>query len=229
MERFRDCEVNLESAKGEFVIQLQPDPLSGRDLIYIGEKGADKATILAKLSLFGQLNTPSVMRSHQEVLSVLSGLRLRRIFRTLDAFYAYFGDMREVPSRRGGTKKVGEWVLDIQTSWRFTRRDRILLGVLDLYAYAEDGTEYDWDSGGESRFDRIASSLNETFRDEDVRVRHVACDQVGSILLQLDTDLEFAVFPNFSSDYPDREYWRLFKPSTDYPHYVVSTKTPLLT
>ncbi len=171
-------------------------------------------------------NTSPVMPSHEEVLSVLDGLRLREIGRGADMLWMHFGDLREVPSRRGGTREVGEWALHIQTSWRFTRRDRIIVGVLDFYAYADDGSDYDWDRGGESRFDRIASSLNQSLREDDIRVREVTCDEVGSITLHLDADLHFAVFPNFSSDYPDREYWRFFRPATDDPHHVVSTEAP---
>ncbi len=176
--------------------------------------------------LNAQPNMLNAMPSHQEALSVLSGLRVREIGRAADMLWMHFGDWREVPSRRGGTRQVGEWALHVQTSWRFSRRDRILLGVLDLYAYAEDGSEFDWDRDGESRFDRIAASLNQLFRDEDIRVKELACDEVGSITLHLDSDLYFAVFPNFSSDYPDREYWRLFQPATDHPDHVVSTEAP---
>ncbi len=164
------------------------------------------------------------MPSHEEVLSVLDDLRVRQIGRAADLLWMHFGDWREVPSQRGGTRQVGEWALHVQTSWRFTRRDRILLGVLDLYAYAEDGSDFDWDRDGESRFDRLATSLNQSFRDDDIRVRHLACDEVGSITLHLDTDLHFSVFPHFSSDYPDREYWRFFQPSTEGAHHIVSTK-----
>ena len=161
--------------------------------------------------------------SHEEVISVLSGLRLRKIHRWADILVVNFGELREVPSRRGRTSEVGDWALHIQTSWRFTRANRILLGVLDFYAYAEDGSDYDWDRAGESRFDRIAEGLNRSWRDADIRVRHVACDEVGSITLHLDTELHFAVFPNFSSDYPDREYWRLLQPATDHPQHIVCT------
>lgn len=164
------------------------------------------------------------MPSHEEVLSVLCGLRIRKIGRAADLLWMDFGDRREVPSRRGGTRQVGEWALHVQTSWRFTERDRILLGVLDLYAYAADGSDFDWDRDGESRFDRIAATLNQSFQDDEIRVRHLACDGVGSITLHFDSDLHFAVFPNFSSDYPDREYWRFFQPATDQPHHVVGTE-----
>jgi hypothetical protein len=164
------------------------------------------------------------MTSHEDVLCVLNGLRLQKIGRAADMLWMHFGDLREAPSRRGGTRQVGEWSLHIQTSWRFTRRDRIIVGVLDLYASADDGSGYDWDRGGESRFDRIASSLNKSFQEDDIRVRQVFCDEVGSITLRLDTNLHFAVFPNFSSDYPNREYWRFFRPATDDPHHVVGTE-----
>ena len=163
------------------------------------------------------------MPDHQAALSVLKGLRLLEIWRSLDMLVMHFGEWREVTSRRAGTRQVGDWALHIQTSWRFTRSARILVGVLDFYQYADEDLAYNWDKGGESRFDRLADGLNQTFKEGEITVREVACDEVGTISLSLDGGLRFDVFPNFSSDYPNREYWRLLQPGTEHPQYVLCT------
>ncbi len=162
--------------------------------------------------------------AHEKALAALAGLRIREIGRAADLLWVQFGEWRTVPCRKGGTRQVGQWALHVQTSWRFTQGESIVLGVHDLYAYDdEEATSFDWEKCGESRFDRIASGLNARFGDEEMVVESVACDAVGSLTLRLGGGLEFAVFPNSSSDYPEREFWRLFAPATDGPHYVVET------
>ncbi len=164
--------------------------------------------------------------AHEKALSVLAGLRIRAIGRAADLLWVQFGEWRTVPCRSGGTKQVGQWALHVQTSWRFAQAGRILLGLLDLYATDDaEATAFDWNKDGQSRFDRIASGLNERFRNEEVVVEEVMCDAVGSVTLRLGGGLVFAIFPNGSSDYPEREFWRLFAPSTDGPHYVVETSS----
>jgi hypothetical protein len=92
--------------------------------------------------------------------------------RAADLLWLQFGEWREVPSRKGGTRRVGEWGLHVQTPWRFTRGSRIIVGNRDLYYYAESSDdfaeghrEFDWDKDGESRFDRHAAVLNGEFAD----------------------------------------------------------------
>ena len=145
----------------------------------------------------------------------------------------HFGQEREVPSRRGGTRKVGEWALHIQTPWNFVRGSRILIGTRDLYYYAESsaefaesGKQFDWDKDGESRFDRYAATLNQEFGAALPCVTRIVCDSVGAFTLGLGADLTFSAFPNCSSASPDFEFWRLFQPATENPHYVVATDTP---
>ena len=170
------------------------------------------------------------MNSHEQALQVILNLPLRRIGRAADLLWMQFGEWREVPSRRGGTRRVGEWSLHIQTPWNFVRDSRILVGTRDLYYYAETGPEFvessqefDWKKGGESRFDRYATALNQEFETDAFPVTHITCDPVGSFTLHLGGHLTFSVFPNCASSSPDFEFWRLFRPATETPHYVVAT------
>jgi len=172
----------------------------------------------------------TVMNKHEKALQVLMNLPLRRIGRAADMLWLQFGEWREVPYRKGGTRPVGEWALHIQTPWNFVRESRILIGTRDLYYYAdsssefaENGPEFDWKKDGESRFDRYAVTLNKELESSPPVVKRIVCDQVGGFTLWLCDDLTFSVFPNCASSSPDFEFWRLFRPSTDHPHYVVAT------
>jgi hypothetical protein len=173
------------------------------------------------------------MNGHETALQVLLDLPLRRIGRAADLLWLQFGEWREVPVRKGGTRSVGEWALHIQTSWIFARDSRIIVGTRDFYHYtegspefAEYGSEYNWDKCGESRFDHHAAALNEEFESAAPCVNRIACDSVGAFTLALGDGLAFSVFPNCSSSAPDWEFWRLFRPHTEGPHYVVATDGP---
>jgi hypothetical protein len=172
----------------------------------------------------------TVMNKHEKALQVLMNLPLRRIGRAADMLWLQFGEWREVPSRKGGTRQVGEWALHIQTPWNFVRESRILVGTRDLYyyadssaEYADSGPEFDWKKDGESRFDRYTATLNQELECTPPVVSRIVCDSVGAFTLWLGDDLTFSVFPNCASSSPDFEFWRLFRPSTDHPHYVVAT------
>ena len=134
-----------------------------------------------------------------------------------------FGELREVPLKRGGTHQIGQWALHVQTAWRFVRESAIVLGITDVYHYAEDGAAFDWDKDGESRFDCQAAELNEGFEDEAEIVTKVTCDDVGGFSLYLKSGLRFDVFPCVAFSSPDFEFWRFFEPATENDHYVVET------
>jgi len=170
------------------------------------------------------------MNDHQQALQVLLNLPLKRIGRAADLLWLQFGESREVPSRKGGTRRVGEWALHIQTPWNFVRDSRIIVGTRDLYYYseassefAEQGREFDWQKDGVSRFDRHATTLNQEFELTPPLVTRILCDSVGTFTLWLGENLTFSVFPNCASTSPDFEFWRLFQPAKETPHYVVAT------
>ncbi len=100
----------------------------------------------------------------QNALAPLVGLPLRCIGRAVVLLWAHFGELREIPTRKAGTRTVGEWALHVQCPWRISQPPSILVASGD-YLYAADGNEpYDPRSGRESRFDRRAAPLNTDFR-----------------------------------------------------------------
>ena len=160
---------------------------------------------------------------HRRVLSALIGSPMRQIGRAADLLWIHFGQWREVPSRRGGTRQVGEWALHIQTDWRFVLESEIVVGVREMYQYDEDGSQFDWSKDGESRFDRLAVRLNREFETEMDIVTDVTCDDVGGFSILLRSGLRFDVFPCAAFSTPDVEFWRFFEPATENDHYVVET------
>ena len=162
-------------------------------------------------------------QSHEEALGALDRLRLRCIGRAADLLWLHFGELRQIPARGGGTREVGEWALHIQTPWRFTRGTRIVVGIRDLYHYADSGESFDWDKGGESRFDRLAASLNRDFETSAYTVTSITCDRVGGFSLYFGPEFSFDVFPDEASTSPDSEFWRLFAPAIGSPHFIVAT------
>ena len=141
---------------------------------------------------------PRMNDSHESALRVLQGLRLRCVGRACDLLWLHFGDYRTIVDRRGKTREVGDWALHAQCAWRFVRPDSIVLASTDLYYYAEGEDSYDFHRGGESLFDRRANQLNRV--------------------------LETGEFRATSDGSPFGEFWRLFRPSEEEPHYVVSTE-----
>lgn len=136
-----------------------------------------------------------------------------------------FGQWREVPARRGGTRQAGQWARHVQAAWRFARKSEIFVGITNMHYYADDGSNFDWGKDGESRFDRLAAQLNRDFEAEVEIVTDVKCDDVGGFTLFLKSGLTFDVFPCVAFNSPEFEFWRFFEPATEKDHYVVETIT----
>jgi hypothetical protein len=161
--------------------------------------------------------------SHEEALRVLNGLRLRRVGAAADMLWMHFGDYRTVTDRRGESREVGQWALHFQCPWRFVRTGSIILASTDFYYHPEGDESYDWNRGGESLFDRRANQFNRVLETGEFRVSTVSVGDCGAFQLTFSPDFHFAVFPAASDNSPHDEFWRLFRPSYDEPHYVVST------
>jgi hypothetical protein len=162
--------------------------------------------------------------SHESALRALQGLRLRCAGRACDLLWLHFGDYRTVVDRRGMTREVGEWALHLQCPWRFIRSNSIVLASTDFYYYPEGEDSYDFQRGGESLFDRRANQFNRVLDTGEFRVSNVSCGVCGEFRLTLSPELHFSVFPAASDGSPFGEFWRLFRPSEEEPHYVVSTE-----
>lgn len=155
----------------------------------------------------------------QQTLAPLIRLPLRCIGRAADLLWVHFGEFREIPDRKGGTRTVGEWALHVQCPWRITRPPTILVARGDCFYEAGSDEPYDWDAAGESRFDRCAAPLNREFESSPPRVEAVVVDAVGGFSLRLAGGCIFEVFPDDSTG-GHSEHWRFFQPGRDERHFV---------
>jgi hypothetical protein len=119
-------------------------------------------------------------------------------------------------------KEVGQYAFHIQCAWRIRRGDQVLVGSRDLYvppAEGEEGLEtFNWDVPGANRRDKRIADLfqNET---RQFVAKRVQVAEAGTFTIILDDEYALDVFPDDSlSD----EHWRIFQPSSEVPHFVVS-------
>lgn len=159
----------------------------------------------------------------QKALDSLIGMPLWSSGRTADLEWFHFGKRRTV-NTLGGTKEVGEYALHIQSAWRIRHGNQVIVGSRDLY-YPTEETDgpiegFDWDVQGANRRDR---RIGELFQNEtrEFIVRQVEIGDAGAFTITFDDGYALDVFPDDSlSD----EHWRMFKPSTEEPHFVVTGK-----
>jgi hypothetical protein len=131
----------------------------------------------------------------------------------------HFGEWRERPDRRGGTRIVGEWALHIQCDWRFSNPGHPVLSPAD-YHIAPDGRRISagWDIVGANRFDAISKALHSDFETARPSVRTVDFGTAGRFSMDLGGGRHLVVIP--ADNCPD-EAWRLFQPGTDNEHIVM--------
>jgi hypothetical protein len=159
----------------------------------------------------------------QQALDSLIGMALWSSGRAADLEWFQFGRRRTVAAR-SGTKEVGEYALHIQCGWRIRRGDQVVVGGRDLYYPPEENDgpmdDFDWDVQGANRRDKRIAALfqNET---RQFLVRKVEVGEAGGFTIIFDDEYALDVFPDDSlSD----EHWRIFKPSAEEPHFVVTGK-----
>jgi hypothetical protein len=159
----------------------------------------------------------------QRALDSLIGMPLWSSGRAADLEWFHFGQRRTVAAR-GGTKEVGEYALHIQCAWRIRHGDEVVVGGRDLFYPSEESDhpveDFDWDVQGANRRDRRIAELfqNET---RQFMVREVEVGGAGSFTIIFDDEYALDVFPDDSlSD----EHWRIFKPSAEDQHFVVTGK-----
>lgn len=159
----------------------------------------------------------------EKATSVLVRKPLWDSTRAADLASFAFGARRSVPSSRSGNKTIGEYGLHIQCAWRITRREQIVVGSRDLYypaIYGDPETEippdFDWDRDANRR-DKLLRTLFEGGTREYI-VDQVHVGPAASLHIVLSDDLCLDIFPD---DSLNSEYWRLFRPGVEEPHFVV--------
>jgi len=127
---------------------------------------------------------------------------------------------------------IGEFSLHLQCPWRITNTEGVVTGSGDWYApeHAEDFeklADESWDPGhgGSLQEAKLRSLLDNQRTDvkyvtnetKNLVVTGVRTDRIGGFELLLSTGYSLEAFPS-SSRWED---WRLFRPSSEEPHFVV--------
>jgi hypothetical protein len=158
----------------------------------------------------------------QKALEVLIGQPLWSSGRAADLEWFHFGQRRTVKGTRGDTKEVGEYALHVQCTWRIRHGDQVVVGGRDLYYPPEQSDDliedFEWDVQGANRRDKRIAELfqNET---RQFLVLEVEVGEAGAFTVIFDDAHALDVFPD---DSLGDEHWRIFKPSTEEPHFVVT-------
>src|SRR5262245_25387132 len=156
--------------------------------------------------------------TRQQVIAALSqiiGLPLTAVRRAADMRTFQFGTLRAVD--RGS---VGEFALHVQCPWRIEGPDGIVAGRLDLWEPVEDNAPFDenwdyekWPNLQDARLERWPAA-----NEGSLVVKSVDADEFGGAALCFGQGFVLRMFPAGTRS----EDWRLFRPKTDAPHFVVS-------
>lgn len=158
-------------------------------------------------------------------LEPLIGLRLAVARRAADMRVLHFGQMCDVD---GGT--VGDYAMHIQCPWRLEGPTGIVTGRSDLWEPIQpmgDGSRATWTYesgnlqdlrmqaflGGRDATTGSAANLGSL-----LVVESVAADDYGGAELRMSGGYRLVVFPAGIHG----EDWRVFRPTRDDPHFVIS-------
>jgi len=156
-------------------------------------------------------------------IAALIGKALWKCTRAADLASFHFGGPVKVRDFFGNDREVGEYALHVQCAWRITRNDHVVVGSRDLYYSSnldeeESPENFDWDHG-RNRRDVLLDKLFEG--SPGFTVQSLEVGRGGGVNILLDAGLSLELFPDDSlSD----EHWRLLRPATEEPHFVVSGK-----
>jgi hypothetical protein len=160
-------------------------------------------------------------------LKPLIGLPLSIARRAGNMSNFQFGQVCEVDR---GT--VGEYALQVDCPWRLEGPHGIVTGWLDLWEPAEEtGDDFDWETWAEEKKDNLQEKrLGELLGGYDEKthsvenvteslvVEDVQTDAYGGAVLKLSGSYRLVLFPAGSRS----EDWRIFRPQSDGPHFVVA-------
>jgi hypothetical protein len=164
----------------------------------------------------------------QNAFTPLIGMPLWDIGRIADLECFCFGEnRREVSSKlKNGQKKVvSDYALHLTCSWLIAEANQVLVASDDRFFHAGDDPfldyeQFNWNSPEGNRLDERIAQLNAKIQRKPLIVNSVEADELGGLIIHLSENYSLSVFPNTSFS----EYWRLFEPGIDSPHFVVTAK-----
>ena len=160
----------------------------------------------------------------ETALRQLIGLPFWGAGRAANMEWFQFGEQHIVATRDGGTKSIGTWALHISCSWRIRDSEKIIVASSDCYARAdyllESREDFNWDVQGANQRDQRMTLFMKS-KENSLIVTSVVADHFGGFYLELASGFYLEAFPDVTAG--DFEFWRLFQPSTESPHFVITT------
>jgi len=181
--------------------------------------------VQSKTNLEWEETMSDIAREVKDALRQLIGLKLSIARNAGNMKVFHFGSLRREEPRR----LVGEYALHISCPWRLEQNGRIITGWSDYFTRADDNDDEDWEIGCTTGhlqnqilaallrgFDsQTRSYVNET---EEFVVENVGSDQFGGLQIGMTGSYRLVILIAGSKD----EYWRLLRPSSKEPQFVVS-------
>lgn len=155
-------------------------------------------------------------------LNKLLGLPLEDMGRSGNLVWFSFGKPSMVEDRRGKMRKVSEYALNVQCSWRIIKEDQILVASRDIYIPSQrwKGLEEDfnWDVEGMNRCDERSKEFirNTKFK---IAIEKIQADNIGGVKLFFTEQYVLEILPDDSTQ---EEFWRFFIPGNLNSHFVVA-------
>jgi hypothetical protein len=165
-----------------------------------------------------------MQREIEHALEVLVGLPLWGPQRAVNMLSIQAGSERAATTPH--LPATGELALQIFCAWRLTSGGTIAAGSGDLYTPADaeaDLDTFDWEEPGATWWDlRVLELFSD--RGPTSRIVRVSADAIGGFTLECASGVRLEVFPSSSpAPHVDTEFWRLIRPGSDAPHFVVET------
>jgi len=163
-----------------------------------------------------------------EQLSHLVGKELSIARRAAATRGFHFG---HITVQEDGKRSYGEWALNIQCPWRLEGPSGIVTGDEDIFIPADQESEVDFNTWDYETDGNLQDKMiGELFKIYDLKTRsHVNSpgfmvvekvdgDNFGGAWIYLSGGYRLVLFPSGSA----YDQWRLFQPSSDEPHFVIS-------
>ena len=166
------------------------------------------------------------MQEIQQALNQLFGLDLIGLGRAGNLQHFTFG--RHRLREQDKPDQLADFALHLSCPWRLTRDHVISCGQTDLERPSSlfvSDDEYDAGKIG-SRWVDLGNAAFRGYLDQAiVTVINVETDVFGGFRLHMAGAVSLDVFPAASKAiHDDLEFWRLFQPRLDTPHFIVSSQ-----
>ena len=170
---------------------------------------------------YGMANE-TVKKRIEDAMSNLIGQPMWACRRAADLAAFHFGRQNKTFDLKGANTEVGDYALHVQCPWRIVRDDRVIVGSGDLYYSADisneqDSAEFDWDRNSNRRDELIRLFFENGSK--QFAVQRIAIGTAGSVQILLQERYFLEIFPDKSLA---REQWRLLKPDSGEPHFILT-------